>query len=69
MELKITISFARDESDLYNFLKSKRSASVYIKDLLQVEMDKKPKDKVKEVKENKNNNSDVYIFSDKDLEI
>lgn len=67
--MKITISFAKDEIDLYNFLKSKRSASVYIKDLLQVEIDKKPKDKTKEVKENKNNISEeFYMFNDDDLE-
>lgn len=67
--MKITISFSQKEIDLYNFLKSKRSASVYIKDLLQDEIDKKPKDKTKEVKENKNNIlEEFYMFNDDDLE-
>lgn len=36
--MKIPISFKTGEEDLYNFLKSKRSPSVYIKDLLEKEM-------------------------------
>ena len=63
--MKITISFSQKEIDLYNFLKSKRSASVYIKDLLQVEIDKENKE---EVKENKIDSEEFYMFNDGDLE-
>ena len=38
---KISISFKENESDLYNFLKNKRSPSNYIKDLLEEEMKKR----------------------------
>lgn len=38
--MKISISFKENESDLYNFLKSKRSPSNFIKDLLEEEMKK-----------------------------
>lgn len=36
--MKIQISFKTDEVDLYNFLKEKRSPSIYIKDILEKEM-------------------------------
>lgn len=38
--MKITISFKQNEKDLYDFLISKRSASIYIKDLLEKEKEK-----------------------------
>ncbi|MFR1908635.1 MAG: hypothetical protein ACLS28_24165 [Clostridium neonatale] len=38
--MKITISFKQNEKDLYDFLISKRSSSIYIKDLLEKEKDK-----------------------------
>lgn len=37
--MKIPISFKSDEIDLYNFLKNKRSPSIYIKDILEKEME------------------------------
>lgn len=35
---KIPISFKKGEEDLYNFIKSKRNASCYIKDLVEKDM-------------------------------
>lgn len=40
MALKIPISFAEDEVHIYNYIKSKRSYSVYIKDLVEEDMKK-----------------------------
>lgn len=38
--MKITISFKQSEKELYEFLINKRSASIYIKDLLEKEKDR-----------------------------
>lgn len=47
MGLKINLSFKQEEVDLYNYLKSKRNASVYMKDLIEADMkkDNKPSEK------------------------
>lgn len=37
---KIPISFKRDEEDIYKFIKGKRNASCYIKDLVEKDMNK-----------------------------
>lgn len=42
--LKVIISFKQEEIELYNFVKEKRNASCYIKDL--IENDISPKNKV-----------------------
>lgn len=36
--MKIPISFKKQEEHIYNYIKSKRNASVYIKDLVEEEM-------------------------------
>ena len=36
--MKIPVSFKKEEGDLYKFIKSKRNASVYIKDLVEEDM-------------------------------
>lgn len=40
MALKIPVSFAEDEVHIYNYIKSKRNYSVYIKDLVEEDMKK-----------------------------
>lgn len=40
-KLKITISFKEKEKDLYDFIKSKRDCSCYIKDLVEDNMNSK----------------------------
>ncbi|MGL5084298.1 MAG: hypothetical protein ACRC68_01025 [Clostridium sp.] len=39
--MKIPISFKKEEEHIYNYIKSKRNASVYIKDLVEEEMNNK----------------------------
>lgn len=52
MVLKIPISFKKNEKHIYDYIKSKRNYSDYIKDL--VEEDMKKNTEVKPVKRNKN---------------
>lgn len=40
MAKRIQISFAEDEKDIYDYLKTKRNYSVYVKDLIEKEMKK-----------------------------
>lgn len=40
MALKIPVSFAENEIHIYNYIKSKRNYSVYIKDLVEEDMKK-----------------------------
>lgn len=40
MALKIPVSFGEKEIDIYNYIKSKRNYSVYIKDLVEADMNK-----------------------------
>ena len=50
--LKVIISFKKEEIELYNFVKRKRNASCYVKDL--IEKDISPKSKVN-INPNKDN--------------
>lgn len=55
--LRIPVSFKQEEQDLYNFAKSKRNASCYIKDLI-----------ARDMKSNRTNvNNVVNINEDNDL--
>lgn len=54
--MKIPISFKKSEEELYNFLNSKRSPSIYVKDLLEKEMKKDIK------KDDANNDYDGFDF-------
>lgn len=47
MALKVNISFKENEKDMYDFLKSKLSPSVYLKEYIQSQMEKKATKKVK----------------------
>lgn len=60
MALKIPVSFAEKEINIYNYIKSKRNYSVYIKDLVEADM-KKNGISEKAPKENKkmSNNNDL----------
>lgn len=40
--MKRIITFKQNEKELFDFLSTKRNVSVYIKDLVQADMDKKP---------------------------
>ncbi|MEG2289900.1 MAG: hypothetical protein RSA29_02530 [Clostridium sp.] len=54
MGMKISLSFKEDEIDIYEFIKSKRNASCYIKDLVENDMSNKgfanTKNEVKTIK-------------------
>ena len=58
MALKIPVSFAEKEINIYNYIKSKRNYSVYIKDLVEEDMkknglsDKTPKENKKASNDN-----------------
>ena len=54
---KIPISFKKNEIELYNYLKWKRSPSIYIKDILEKEMQRQNNSEMN-TKEVDNNNSD-----------
>ena len=60
MALKIPVSFAEDEIHIYNYIKSKRNYSVYIKDLVEEDM-KKSVDKKSEFNNQKRNDNDLGI--------
>ena len=53
--MKVPISFKESEIDLYNFLKSKRSPSNYIKDLLEKEMQQNNNSELNKKEVNNNN--------------
>ncbi|WP_154696475.1 hypothetical protein [Clostridium botulinum] len=57
--MKIPISFKRDEEYLYDFLKGKKSPSIYVKELLETEMQKKD---VKKIEEENNDEYDGFDF-------
>jgi hypothetical protein len=48
MDLKIPLSFKQSEKNMYDFLKSQLSPSIYLKQLLKNEMEKR--EPVKEIK-------------------
>lgn len=51
---KIPVSFKKSEEDIYNFVKGKRNASCYIKDLVENDMNNN-KERVVEVETINNN--------------
>jgi len=56
MALKVSLSFKESEKEMYDFLQSQLSASIYIKELIKKEM------KIKEDKPtNKKNNNDFNL--------
>lgn len=61
--LKIPVSFKQEEIELYNFAKSKRNASCYIKDLIENDKKSSKKDNINfnPVDENKNSNNDLGL--------
>lgn len=53
MALKVSISFKESEKELYEYLTKKLSASIYIKELIQIDMKEDKSNKgSKEVKRN-----------------
>ncbi len=56
MGMKIPISFKENEKEIYDWIKSKRNFSVYIKDLVEEDMKKN-----KEVKPIKRKNFEIDI--------
>lgn len=42
VQMKKMITFKQTEKELYDYLLTKRNISVYVKDLIQADMDKKP---------------------------
>lgn len=62
MALKIPISFAGDEVHIYNYIKSKRNYSVYIKDLVEADMKKNGVDTtITEVTKHNRDNNDLGL--------
>lgn len=62
MALKIPVSFAEDEVHIYNYIKSKRNYSVYIKDLVEEDMKKNSTNNNKmEFSNQKRNESDLGL--------
>lgn len=61
--LKIPVSFKQEEIELYNFAKSKRNASCYIKDLIENDRKSIKKDNINfdYVDKNKNSNNDFDL--------
>ena len=50
--LKIIISFKQEEIELYNFVKGKRNASCYVKDLIEKDISHKSKVNINPNKDN-----------------
>lgn len=60
MALKIPVSFAENEVHIYNYIKSKRNYSVYIKDLVEEDMKKNRfEDEISKVNKKMRNNNDL----------
>lgn len=60
MALKIPVSFAENEVHIYNYIKSKRNYSVYIKDLVEEDMKKnRVEDEITKVNKKIRNNNDL----------
>ena len=52
--MKVSLSFKEDEKEMYNYLQSQLSASIYIKQLIKNDMEKstKPEREIKTTKRN-----------------
>lgn len=62
MALKIPVSFAEKEINIYNYIKSKRNYSVYIKDLVEEDMKKNGvSDKIPKENKKASNDNDLGI--------
>lgn len=60
MALKIPISFRENEVHIYNYIKSKRNYSAYIKDLVEEDMKKNDlNNKLPKKNKNMRNNNDL----------
>lgn len=55
--MKVSVSFKDHEKDLYDYLKTKRSISVYLKDLIEADMKKNKKRPIED-----NNFTNGYDF-------